>query len=197
MLFTINYNMKRIAIVRGVHRYEKTAHMLGPPLIEELRKNGVYARLNDVPEQVADTSREETAGYRKNKKVRERWWKNLHKSNVIFSLHSYPVDQPESVTRYKGCREIGRIDSAGIYIFDRTGLVRPGIIRQLVDLHRKGISIYEDSAVIFASVIEVPAVGKGLEVDIRQTLERGFVGEKVVKIIEKEIEKLTKNLKVS
>lgn len=207
--FTINYNMgrTRVKIIAGTHRYEKAAFMLGIPLVGELNRKGIDARLYTVPEEIADTRKEVHNTYKINAKPRKQWWRELvsNKSNVqVFSLHSYPFDEPEKITQYSGYEEIGFIgkgeNEAGVYIFGRQSLTErfgQDVFRTIIwlaRLRKEAVSIYEDATLFFTSIIEVPAVPDesdpiGLRVDIERTIEAGFMGEKLVKMLSDEIEK--------
>jgi hypothetical protein len=209
--------VRKACIVKGTHVYEKGAHQLGEPLVDELRHRGINAVLHPVPYFAADTSREENGveprktSYWKFRKERRDWWRSISKGEdaPVFSLHSYPhTDQ----TWLNDCRPwmcIGSVGTGyappGIFLLPRIDLRqalrnRPlGTMRHLAALWKKGISVWEDASRYHSYLIEVPAVPdtsdeKGLRVDMERTKAMGFTGDGVVKTLAGEIEHIIGSL---
>lgn len=200
----------KVCIVKGTHRYETGAHMLGEPLVEELRIRGIVGVLCKVPPYAADMSREAPDEYRTFKKERRAWWKRLAKREgcPVFSLHSYPYKNQKITEELDSCaRKIGSVRNGegifGVYMLEGPGLAVQMLkhpintAKHLVRLSRKGTSVWEDATLYHSRVIEVPAIpnrtdATGLIVDIDRTLEAGFVSGNVVEIIANDIAGIVK-----
>jgi len=197
----------KVCIVKGTHRYEKGAHMLGDPLVEELGCRGIVAVLHNVPPYAADTGRDAPDAYMTFRKARKRWWRTLAKSEKcpVFTLHSYPYDRQDEFMSYGGCRKIGDIKSDdgayGVYIFESVSLAKRllrdpiGTVKHLLHLWRKGASPWEDGTLYHTHMLEVPAIpdrsdASGLTVDLDRTIAAGFTSDRIVEIAAKGIANL-------
>jgi hypothetical protein len=187
-------HLRRAIIVCGARRHEHGAFMLGAPISEELRSRGVEALVRDVPDNAADVSLESPETYRALRRERKAWWKDLADAGVpVFSLHNYPYGEPSSVraAAFMACSIFHDGLERGVYVIERVGIERrlgesfAGTALWLVGLRRRGVSPFEDSTLLHASRIDIPAVYKGgtAEVDISRTIEAGFCAKDVVRSI--------------